>query len=342
MTAAAQDAGPRLPVPEIEELARAALAGNGFSEANARAVARCVAEAERDGAASHGLARVPTYIASVASGRVAGQARPALKERRGPHLVVDAGMGFTAPAVMLARRAIAETAREHGMALASFRDSHHLHALWWDVEPLAEEGLLAIAVVAARPVMAVFGGTGRALGTNPFALSAPRRDTHPLTIDMTASATARGEIGLAARAGRAIPAGWALDSRGRPTTDAQEALEGTQLPFSEGPKAAALALAVELMAVGLSGGRFGFEALREPRDDGGPLRTGSIILAFDPSGLGAPRFAERVDELTRHLREAGATRLPGDRRHACRAGNSREGVRVDPALADELARLARA
>ena len=331
----------RLGVSDIHALAHLALCAQGFSESNADAIAEAVTACERDGAAAHGLLRVPTYIRAAASGRINVRAVPTVADGNATQLVVDGEGGFAATAVHATRHAVAVRATETGFALVSFRNSHHLHALWWDVEPLAERALVALALVASRPVMSVFGGSGRGLGTNPLALSCPRAGDAPLTIDMAASTVSRGEIGIAARTGRRIPLGWGLDPEGRPTTDPQAALAGTQLPFSDSPKAAAIALAVELLAVGLSGGSFGFEAVRETIADDGPLRTGSVIIAFEPTSLGASRYAERVAQLANFLLRQGCSRLPGDRRHAHRAAALATGVDVPSVLVDELRLLAR-
>ena len=55
-------------VDEIYELAVACLLGAGCDEANAAAVGRTISAAERDGAVSHGLFRLPGYLASLRSG----------------------------------------------------------------------------------------------------------------------------------------------------------------------------------------------------------------------------------------------------------------------------------
>ena len=63
-------------IAEIHELAKTCLDSNGCDEANAEAVASTVSRAERDGSVSHGLFRIPGYIASLRSGKVNGQANP--------------------------------------------------------------------------------------------------------------------------------------------------------------------------------------------------------------------------------------------------------------------------
>ena len=76
-----------------------------------------------------------------------------------------------------------------------------------------------------------------------------------MVFDYATSASARGEIQVAARDGHSIPEGWALDKDGNPTTDPAAALEGVQLPFG-GHKGNAIMIMVELLSAGLTGGNF--------------------------------------------------------------------------------------
>src|SRR6185312_11085392 len=108
------------------------------------------------------------------------------------------------------------------------------------------------------------------------------------------SVAARGRIMVAAERGEAIPEGWALDAEGRVTTDARAALAGTMLPIG-GAKGAALALMVEILAAGLTGSHFGFEASSFFEADGPAPRVGQLFLALDPRTFAGPGFADRLE-----------------------------------------------
>ena len=86
--------------------------------------------------------------------------------------------------------------------------------------------------------MAPPGGQQPYLGTNPIAAAIPT-SLNPIVIDLATSQVPRGRILAAARAGEAIPAGWALDAGGQSTTDAGAALAGSLVPL-EGPKGSRL------------------------------------------------------------------------------------------------------
>jgi (2R)-3-sulfolactate dehydrogenase (NADP+) len=188
--------------------------------------------------------------------------------------------------------------------------------------------------------MPAWGGKRALMGTNPIAAGFPRRTGPPLLIDLSLSAVARGKIMVAAREGKPIPEGWAVDKEGRPTTDAKAALEGSMLPAG-GVKGAMLALTVELLVCALSGSAFGFESDSFFTDEGRPTRIGQAILAIDPAALaGKGVYEERVETLIEAMLEDEDVRLPGERRRVNRERAEREGVSVPSELMTKIRALA--
>ena len=161
-----------------------------------------------------------------------------------------------------------------------------------------------------------------------------------MVIDLSLSEVARGKLMVAAREGKPIPAGWALDKDGNPTTDPRAGLEGMMLPAG-GAKGAMLALMVELLACALSGSAFGFESDSFFADEGRPTRIGQAFLAIDPGALaGREVFLERVETLAAAMVADAGVRLPGDRRRANRERIAKEGVAIAPDLAAKIRSLA--
>jgi (2R)-3-sulfolactate dehydrogenase (NADP+) len=188
--------------------------------------------------------------------------------------------------------------------------------------------------------MPAAGGKRALFGTNPIAAVFPRRDGVALTIDLSLSEVARGKIMVAAKAGKAIPLGWALDREGRPTTDAKAALEGSMLPMG-GTKGAMLALVVELLVTALTGAALGFEASSFFVEEGNRPRLGQAFLVIDPDALaGRDVYLERVETLIGAMREDADVRLPGARRVASSRKAKADGVDIPQALADQLRALA--
>jgi len=331
-----------LSLDEVERLTRRCLATAGADAANAAAVAGVVTRAERDRAVSHGLFRVPGYCASLASGKVDGAARPEARQLAPSVVQVDGRDGFAPLALAVGREPLIERTRAQGVAALALVRTHHFQALWAEIEPLCEAGLVAFACTAYKPVVAPAGATAPFFGTNPVAFGWPRGEHPPLVVDMATAAMARGEIQVAARAGHAVPAGAGLDRHGRATTDPAAILDGgVQLPFG-GYKGSAVAMMVELLAAGLIGERFSFEAGEHDVEDGGPARGGEFVLALDPAAFGdAAAWRDHAEAFFARFAELpGGPRLPGDRRYAARGETPASGVEVPAALHAELQRLA--
>ena len=328
-----------LTLDEVRGLATRTLLHLGASQDNADAVADVITTAERDDCKSHGLFRLPGYCIALRNKRVDGKAVPVVTELAPGVVQVDARGGFAPLALNVGRAPLAAAARKQGIAAMPVVNAYHFAALWYEVEALAEMGLVAFAFVNSRSFVAPAGGTKPLYGTNPMAFGWPRQGHPPLVFDQASSASARGEIMLHKRDGKAIPEGWAIDSEGRPTTDPGEALAGAQLPFG-GYKGAAVALMVELMASGLPRSHFGFEAAAEDTGDGGPAKGGELLLAMDPArfvpGGDAAASLDHAEALFTRVLAQDGTRLPSDRRITARQRTPLHGIRIPQRLYDDI------
>ncbi|WP_448118924.1 Ldh family oxidoreductase [Pseudomonas serbica] len=309
---------------------------HGTSGDVARVLAQNCAGAERDGAHSHGVFRIPGYVSTLHSGWVNGQAVPVVEDVASGFVRVDAGNGFAQPALAAARPLLVEKARSAGIAVLAIRNSHHFAALWPDVEPFAYEGLVALSVVNSMTCVVPHGADRPLFGTNPIAFAAPRADGDPIVFDLATSAIAHGDVQIAARKGERLPPGMGVDSLGQPTQDPKAILEGgALLPFG-GHKGSALSMMVELLAAALTGGNFSFEFDWKSHPGAKTPWTGQLLIVIDPSKAAGQGFAERSQELVRQMHGVGLKRLPGDRRHTQRARSQVEGIALE---ASELAKL---
>ena len=257
-----------LTLDEIHALAYDALTGNGADHENASALARTIMTAERDGSVSHGLFRLPAYISSLRSGKANGSARPKAERVSASLIRVDGDHAYAPMSQAVGLPLVIEAARESGVAILALTRTHHMAALWPEVEALAEAGLAGFACVSYMPMVAPAGAKKALFGTNPIAFAWPRPGKSPLCYDMATAAMAMGEVQVAAREGHAVPAGTGLDKNGEMTTDpAAIADGGVLLPFG-GYKGSAIAMMVELLAAGLLGEQFSFEAKANDNGDG--------------------------------------------------------------------------
>jgi LDH2 family malate/lactate/ureidoglycolate dehydrogenase len=330
-----------LTLGEVRSLARATLRKVGLGEDHVLAVAETMVAGERDGCASHGLYRLLVAARSVACGVVVPDAVPSVSEPAQALVRVDGGGGFAQLAFERGRPVLADKARAFGIAAMALNEVVHFAALWPEVEALANDGLVALAVTPSHAWVAPAGGTRPVFGTNPIAFGWPRPGGHPFVFDFATSAVARGEIELHRRAGKAVPDDWGYDAEGNPSTDAEAVLAGAMRTFG-GHKGSALATMVELLAGPLIGERTSAESIAADAGRGGSPMGGELIVAIDPAGFLGDAVAAhlaRAEAVFEAIEGQGA-RLPSARRYAARAIAERDGVAVSCALLDDIARVA--
>ena len=337
-----------LTVEEVFAFATEALQRAGADSHNADAVARTVQVAERDGCASHGLFRVPGYVAALKSGKINGAARVKISAPQGAVLKVDGDGGFAPPVHEAIADPLADLAKRQGIALGALTNLAHFSALWRETELLSERGCAAFACVSYMPMVAPAGGKDRLLGTNPISFSWPRPDG-AMTFDQATASRAMGDVQIAAREGESLPLGVGIDAEGKDTTDPNEVVKGAILPFG-GYKGSAVSIMVELLAGPLLGETLSFEASESDNKDGGPPLGGEFILAFAPektrvnqtrAGFGgtdgsSTSHTDHGERLFSRLLAMEGVRLPGDGRRARRPKVASNGVHIPKSLYDKI------
>ena len=304
-----------LSLDEIYKLAKKTLLFNGCDEINAEAVAKTVSNAERDGSISHGLFRIPGYVAALKSKKVKGNAKPTIQSLTQNAIRVDGDYGFAPIAIQVGIPALIETTNKHGIGVLTIVNTHHFAALWHETEALAENNLIGIACTAYMPSVAPTGATKPLFGTNPISFSWPRKNKTPVVYDMATASMAMGEVQVAARDGHKVPMGTGLNKEGEKTDDPSAiANGGVLLPFG-GHKGSAIAMMVELLAAGLVGDMFSFEAKVADNKDGGPARGGEFIMALSPQLIAGEGWNEHAEKFFEQMESLEGVRLPGQRRH---------------------------
>ncbi|GJL80787.1 MAG: sulfolactate dehydrogenase [marine bacterium B5-7] len=320
-----------LTLEAVESLARNALIACGTSEGNAAAVANSIAAAEADGIRTVGLGFLPIYCRHLKVGKVDGKASAKWHAPAPGVLEVDAYHGFCHAAYKAAEADYIRMVRHQGIAIMTLNRSYTAGVLGWFVESLANHGLLALGFANASPAIAPYGGTKPFFGTNPLAFAIPRTGRTALVIDQSSSTTAMVNVIDAARHDRSIPADWALDENGVPTTDPARGLAGS-MAAAGGYKGVSLALMVDILAA-LGGAQFSYQASSLIDDSGGPPNVGQSFIALDPDVF---NIADRLEPLLTVMISQPGVRLPGDRRIACRDRAASDGVSVDDELFLEI------
>jgi LDH2 family malate/lactate/ureidoglycolate dehydrogenase len=278
--------------------------------------------------------RLAQYAAWIADGQIRPAAAAAVVRRQQAAAVVDGGWGFGQPAAQLATRTAAGLAREHAVAAVTIRDCNHVGRLGEYVAELASAGLMGLAFCNSGPVVAPFGGTGRALGTNPFAWAAPGAGQDPLVLDFSTAGVAEGKLRVAGAEGREVAPGLIVDPAGRPTTRPEDFFAGgALLPFG-GHKGSGMSIMIEL----LGGLLTGMGTAPTPGYAGG---NGTVLLAVNIAAFTTEQaYREEAAAFCAQLVEAGAgptmgsVLLPGELESRTRRERLADGVPVGPGVLD--------
>lgn len=319
-----------LSVAEAYEHSERALRGIGYAAEEARILADHMIDAALCGYEYSGLAKIlniPEHR------RFARPRRPmtVLRETE-VSVLYDGGNNVGMLALHRATRAAIEKAAARGFSLVGVTNSWMSGRSAYYVEMIAKADLVGIHTASSARHVAPFGGTGRALGTNPIAFGMPS-SCGPVVLDMGTSAFMGTELALRERLGQLLPEGVAVDRHGRPTRDPTAARLGALLPFG-GYKGFGLAFVVQALGV-LAG-----SAMDPDKDDG------YLFVVFKPDLLvDLDDFKNEVSALVDRIkagpRQPGVEeiRIPGERAFRTRERLSREGIDIDRLVYDALAAL---
>src|SRR3984893_17848069 len=282
--------------------AEALLTATRVSEDKSRLVATSLVAANLRGVDSHGVQLLPYYIQQLEWGDMDLNADGCILSESGSCLHYDAQNGIG--------QAIAEICCGHAVRIASktglsmigprYRNHFGAAALW--AQKIAAAGQIGIVMCNASALVAPWQGKEPRLGTNPICMAVPGGEEQPWLLDMATTTVAAGKIFKAMINGQPeIPAGWAMDSEGVPTTDTQTALQGLLMPLG-GYKGSGLAMIAEMLCAVLGGGAMSTE-LGGIRFRGKPVQVSQMFLAIDIARfMPLDEFRARMDRLIRTMK----------------------------------------
>lgn len=277
----------RIGFEELQGRIGTVLRGVGLPEGRAAAGARLIAETDRDGVRTHGIARLPRFAEMVRLGRINPLAEPeqvagggALERwtgHRGPGNL--AAQAMTARAVALAR--------EHGVGAVALGDTTHWQrggSYGWQA---AEAGCALLCWTNTLPNLPPWGATSAALGNNPLVIGIPSGGEAagaPVVLDMAMSQFSYGALASYRGRGEPLPVPGGFDETGELTQDAG-AIERTQRALPVGFwKGSGLAFALDLLAAMLAGGRATHQIEPDPLAEVG---LSQVFLAVSPEAVGS-------------------------------------------------------
>jgi LDH2 family malate/lactate/ureidoglycolate dehydrogenase len=292
---------------------------------------------------SHGVTRVPRYVEWIETGVVNPKPDIKVATETAASVLIDADRAAGPVAMTAAMDAAARKARDAGIGLALVRATTHTAALGYYTQTAAREGMAAVALAGSIPNMAYHGARAAGVSTSPISIAVPGGSRGPIVLDMATGIVSVGGLAQARRSGQPIPAGWALDRSGKPTTDPEQA--EIPLPLA-GPKGSGLALMIELLTSVLVSNPILAETVGKPAK-GRRHRQNGLAIAIDVSRYSdRAAFGSEVERLVAALKalphEAGVEILmPGERGARVFEQRSREGIPLARPTREELNAVAK-
>lgn len=213
---------PRYDAGALREFTAAVFEHFGLTAEDAGVAAEVLVDADLQGIESHGIAHLPWhfgYVPGLKQGVV--NPRPDVRvERDSPVAATwdaDGGLG-----VLVAKRAMEacmEKAQASGLGMVAVRNGRHFGAAGYYAHMAAREDMVGMAMCNVPAIANAAGGLDRVYGTNPIAFGAPIEGEQPFLLDIATTAVAGGKLEIAARQGKPIPEGWAVDGEGKYASD---------------------------------------------------------------------------------------------------------------------------
>ena len=264
---------------ELSKIVNKIFTKYGLSKSHAKISTEALINAELVGAHSHGLSRLKMYCDRIKKKVINPNPKIKIKKISQSISLIDANnsIGFVAADIGI-KKAI-KNAKKSGIGLIGIKNSGHYGLSGYYAEQAVKKNLTVMCFTNAPPAIAPYGAKKTLFGTNPICFGTPTSSQIPFILDTSMSLINRGKIRVAARTGKKIPFGVALDNKGNPTIDAQKALKGVQLPIAEF-RGSGLAWMVDILSGVITGSNHGGK-VKDPFDDfSGPQNVGHLFITI--------------------------------------------------------------
>jgi LDH2 family malate/lactate/ureidoglycolate dehydrogenase len=306
----------------------------GESPENAKIAAENFCQADSRGVITHGTYLLTPIFERVQVNQLSLPTTPTIVCNEAAVAIVDGGDGLGPVAGKFAVDLAVKRASQFGISLVLIRNTNNVGSLSFYTEMIARQGMVGMMSCTAAPAMAPWGATEAFTGTNPIAVGIYTGKDVLFSADMATSVVARGKIRNAVKANKPIPADWALDSEGNPTTDPVAAMSGTLMPMG-GPKGSALALAVDILSGIIAGGEHA-PNIKTFHTPSGKTGVGASIAVIDIQKFTPlPEFATTMDDYVQSMKgmkkAKGASEifLPGEIEQRREVASRQNGIELD-------------
>jgi LDH2 family malate/lactate/ureidoglycolate dehydrogenase len=300
-------------------------------------------KAELVEAKSHGLTRLKMYCDRIKKRLINPKPRIKIKKINSSisHINADNSIGFVSANIAI-NQAI-KNAKKTGIGLVAVKKSGHYGLSSFYAEQAVKKNLIVFCFTNAPPALAPYGAKKSLFGTNPICFGVPTGKV-PFILDASTSIINRGKIRRAHKLGEKIPYGVALNKSGKITTNAKEALLGTQLPIASF-KGSGLAWMVDILSGVLTGSSHGGKT-KDPFDDfTGPQNVGHLFITINPKIFVGQNFMKEMKKnikLVKRIPKAkgfSSILYPGERKNKTYKKNLNKDISIPSKILKEMDEL---
>ena len=330
-------------IKKLKNIINKIFVSHGVTKKHASICSEAIINAELVGAPSHGLSRLKMYCDRIKSKLINPKPKIKIKKISQSIAHIDANNSIGFVAADLAIKTAIKNAKKTGISLVGVKNSGHYGLSGYYAEQAVKHNLIAFCFTNAPPAIAPHGSKKSLFGTNPICFATPTSSKVPFILDTSVSVINRGKIRVAARTGKKIPQGVALDKFGKPTTDAKKALSGVQLPIA-GFKGSGLAWMVDILSGVLTGGNHSGK-VRDPFDDfSGPQNIGHLFLVMK-TNLFVGNYSQRIKENIKRIKKLpklkGVKKIyyPGENKYSRYISNLKKNILIPKNILEDLEKL---
>ena len=312
----------------------------GLNQDHAKISAKALINAELVGAYGHGLSRLKMYCDRISKKVINPKPKIKIKKisQSISHLDADDSIGFVA-ADMAIKKAISN-AKKTGIGLVAVRNSGHYGLSGYYAEQAVKKNLVTMIYTNAPPAIAPHGAIKSLFGTNPICFGTPSGSKAPFILDTSISMINRGKIRFASKNNQKLPIGVALDKFGKPTTDANKALKGVQLPIA-GFRGSGLAWMVDILSGVLTGGNHAGRVKDPFEDFSGPQNIGHLFITFKTNLFVKDynnRIKDNIKKVKRLPKVKGVKEImyPGQNKYKRYKMNLNKEIKISKIIKEEL------
>ena len=328
-------------IKKLKNIINKIFVNHGVTKKHASICSEAIINAELVGAPSHGLSRLKMYCDRIKKKLINPKPKIKIKKISQSISQIDANNSIGFVAADIAIKTAIKNAQKTGIGLVGVKNSGHYGLSGYYAEQAVKKNLIAFCFTNAPPAIAPHGSKKSLFGTNPICFGAPTSSKVPFILDTSVSIINRGKIRVAARIGKKIPAGVALDKLGKPTTNPKKALQGVQLPIA-GFRGSGLAWMVDILSGVFTGSNHSGKVKDPFEDFTGPQNIGHLFIVIKPNLFVGNNYNKRIKENIKTIKKLPKLKgvkeilYPGENKYNRYKNNLKKGIVIPKNILEDL------